>query len=207
MRVLIVDASFNDKNGTTKFGLDYLVNELGKFEIEVERYVLRDKAQGYNDFEKMMEDSAAELCKLVKEADGLVWAGQEKNGSVNAECKMLMDRFFDVCPDEDLQFKGASPFVTLRRDGGSATHNQMTMYFLSHHMYVVPASYMRIMHCETVEDAKRDVEALEALESLAQTFNWYFTLRKLAKEDGIEEPTHEKRVYSNYIRPETDYEF
>ena len=206
-KVLIVNGTVDDKGGTTEFGLNYLIDEFRKYDIEPELFSLKEKAADCTNLVSLIKDSAAELVEKMKDADGLVFGAEERNGSMNAECKMLMDEFFDTCPLEYLKFKGASPFLTLRRDGGTVTHAQMAMYFYTRHMYLVPASYIRIMHGTTVEFAKRDVEALESLESLALTFDWYFKMRDMGKEDGIEEPVHDEPVYSDYIRPETEYEY
>ncbi len=204
MKILIINGSF-DKNGCADFGVEYFVNELKKYNIEADVFVLKDEVKNEPDFLKVIDKSALELTERMKDADGLMIAGQEQNGVINGECNMLMNRFFEVCPNKHLQFKAASPFIVLRRDGGSSAHNLIAMNFLFHHMNFLPASYMREMHGENVEECKRDVEALESLESLAQTFDWYFTLRRLAKEDGIEEPVHDDPVYTNYIRPESEY--
>ena len=204
MKVLLVNSDFSD-NGCTQFGLEYFAEELKKQGIGSELYVVKEKEDKYSDFHSFINGCADELSGIMKNCDGLMYGGAEKYCGINGEAKLLADRFFDVCPEEYLAFKAASPFISLRRDGGSNTHNQVNMYFLSHHMNVIPSSYMRIMHGTNVEECKRDVEALEALENLALNYAYYFQMREFAKEDGIEEPVHDAKVNSNYIRSEAEY--
>lgn len=66
-------------------------------------------------------------------------------------------------------------------------------------MHVVSSQYWNQVHGYTAEDAKRDLEGMQTMRTLARNMAYLLKAEKAADEAGIEKPEHEKTVYTNFI--------
>lgn len=55
------------------------------------------------------------------------------------------------------------------------------------------------MHGYTAEDAKRDLEGMQTMSTLAQNMAYLLKAQTAANDAGIWKPEHEKTVYTNFM--------
>lgn len=65
-------------------------------------------------------------------------------------------------------------------------------------MHVVSSQYWNQVHGYTAEDARRDLEGMQTMRTLAQ--NMAYLLKAQAADDaGIEPPSYEETIYTNFM--------
>lgn len=66
-------------------------------------------------------------------------------------------------------------------------------------MHVVSSQYWNQVHGYTAEDAKRDLEGMQTMRTLAQNMAYLLKAEKAAAEAGIGKPEYEEAVYTNFM--------
>ena len=67
-------------------------------------------------------------------------------------------------------------------------------------MIVVGSQYWNQIHGNNKEEAKKDEEGLQTMRTLANNMSWILKSIDCGKKNGIERPTKEKRISTNFIR-------
>ena len=87
-------------------------------------------------------------------------------------------------------YAGAS-VVSCRRDGASATFDQLNKYFTMNSMPVVSSQYWNQVHGFTPDDVRQDLEGMQTMRTLANNMAWLLKCIALGKKQGIEMPDTE----------------
>ena len=67
-------------------------------------------------------------------------------------------------------------------------------------MPVVSSQYWNMVHGNTPEEVKQDLEGLQTMRTLGRNMSWMLKCIKAGKEAGIAFPEHEEKVATNFIR-------
>ena len=67
-------------------------------------------------------------------------------------------------------------------------------------MPVVSSQYWNMVHGNTPEEIKQDLEGLQTMRTLAKNMAWLLKCIEAGKEKGIEKPVLEQQVKTNFVR-------
>ena len=74
------------------------------------------------------------------------------------------------------------------------------MYYLMNNMIVIGSQYWNMVHGNTVSEVEQDTEGLQTMRTLAKNMAWILKSIEVAKKSGIEKPSVEARLATNFIR-------
>jgi len=139
------------------------------------------------------------LAEKMIEADGIVIGSPVYYSGPNGALCSILDRVFFSTKKEQYAYKPVSAVVSCRRSGGTASLDRLTKYFTIANMTVVGSSYWNIVHGNTPEEVKKDLEGMQVMRRLGE--NMAFLLKNLeVGANHIEKPILEKSIGTNFIR-------
>lgn len=146
----------------------------------------------------VFEDAVNEIAPKFEEADGLVVGSPVYYASANATLDALLSRLFHSTRF-DKTLKVGAAVVSARRGGLSSSFDQLNKYFTISGMPVASGAYWNSIHGNNAQEAKRDLEGLFVMRTLARNMAFLVKSIQLGKEQyGL--PQKEKRYVTNFIR-------
>ena len=206
MKVLLVNGSPHLK-GCTYTALMEIKGELEHQGIEADVFLVGPKPVGgcigCGACRKLgrcfMDDQVNELTAIAGNYDGFVFGTPVHFASSAGNLTSLMDRA--LYSRRDLfSFKPACAVVSCRRSGATATFDQINKYFTISNMPIVPSQYWNNVHGNTPEEVKQDLEGLQTMRTLARNMAWLLKCIEAGKAAGIDRPSHEPKINTNFIR-------
>ena len=208
MKVLLVNGSPHEK-GCTYTALQEVANTLNRQGIRVEIFQLGNRpisgCIGCGACAKIgkcfMRDQVNEFLEKAAEADGFIFGSPVHFASGSGMMTCFMDRVFYVSFSTGvLSHKPAASVVTCRRAGATAAFDQLNKYFTVSNMPVVSSQYWNMIHGNTPEEIKKDLEGMQILRTLGNNMAWLLNCIKAGKDAGFDCPERERRIFTNYIR-------
>lgn len=206
MKVLLINGSPRAK-GCTYTALSEVAKSLNACEIETEIIQIGNQAirgcigcggcagKGRCIFE---DDAVNEIIGKMEEADGLIIGSPVYFASPNGNLISLLDRLFyaGTC----FAHKPAAAVVSARRAGTTVTVDDLNKYFTIKQMPVVSSTYWNMVHGSCPEDVLKDEEGLQTMRNLGRNMAWLLKCIENGKQNGIQPPTAEKKIWTNFIR-------
>ena len=146
-----------------------------------------------------MEDSVNEFLDRADDFDGYVFGSPVHFASASGAITSFMDRVF-YGRAQRFAHKPAAAVVSCRRGGATAALDQLNKYFMICQMPVVSSLYWNMVHGNTPEEVKQDLEGLQTMRTLAKNMAWLLKCIEAGKEKGINKPQYEKKEFTNFIR-------
>ena len=211
MKVLLVNGSPHEK-GCTYTALLEVANTLREEGVESEIYWIGTKPISgcigcYRCTEKkqcVFDDKVNEFTALAAEFDGFVFGSPVYYSGMNGSLMSFMDRvFFSASSRSPHPFclKPAAAVVSARRAGTTSAIDQINKYFLHQQMPIVSSRYWNMVHGNTPDEVKQDLEGLQTMRVLARNMAWMLKSLKAGDAAGISLPQQEeKRFATNFIR-------
>ena len=191
MKVLFINGSPR-KNGCTYTALHEIEKILNEEGIETEYVNVPSNVSPC-----MVNETYAKL----DECDGIVVGTPVYYAGPSGSLKCFLDRLFYSYPNKStLNLKAAASISNSRRGGNITSNDVVTRFFSISGMTVITSTYWNDVHGEEPEDVLKDEEAMQTMRNLGRNMAYYIKARKLAKENGIEDPAIEKGTYTNFIR-------
>ncbi len=206
MKVLLINGSPN-KTGCTFTALSEVEGELKNAGIETEIFHIGNKpirgCIGCNKCNKSNacifdDDVVNKALELSKSADGFVIGSPVYYAGANGSLTAMLDRFFYA--GNAYKYKPGAAVVSARRAGTTATLDQLNKYFLISQMPVVSSQYWNMVHGNSPEEVKQDLEGLQIMRTLGRNMAWLLKCIEAGKNAGLELPEAEKRIATNFIR-------
>ena len=206
MKVLMVNGSPH-KEGCTYTALKEVAGALEKYGIESEIFWVGNgeiagcigcgacAKTGEGCFRK---DVVNEFVAKAGEADGYIFGSPVHYAAASGALTSFMDRAF-YSGGSKMLGKPAAAVVSCRRGGASAAFDQINKYFTINCMPVVGSQYWNQVHGYTAEDAKRDLEGMQTMRTLAQNMAYLLKAQTAANDAGIGKPEYEETVYTNFM--------
>jgi len=207
MKVLLLNGSPHEK-GCTYTALEEIARTLHEEGVESEIFQLGSapirgcaacggcsKTEGTCVFD---DDAVNRFLAAMKAADGLIVGSPVYYASPNGAVLSLLDRAFYA--GECFAYKPAAAVVSARRAGTTASLEVLQKYFQLSHMPIVSSQYWPMVHGNTPEQVKEDLEGLQIMRTLAHNMVWLLKCIEAGKAAGIEPGMKEKRVATNFIR-------
>ncbi len=206
MKVLLINGSPN-KNGCTFTALNEVAQELNHGGIETEIFHIGSqpvrgcigcrgctKTKGKCFF----DDGVNEALELAATADGFVFGSPVYYASANGSLAAFLDRLFFA--GECFAYKPGACVVSARRAGTTAALDQLNKYLTIANMPVVSSQYWNMVHGNTPDEVRQDLEGMQTMRMLGRNMAWLLKCIKAGEAAGICLPENEQRVRTNFIR-------
>ena len=206
MKIILVNGSPH-KNGCTYTALTEIAETLQKEGIESEIFWVGNKpisgciaCKGCLKTGKcVIDDTVNEFIEKAKKADGFIFGSPVHYAGASGAITSFMDRVF-YHKSGNYQGKPAAAIASCRRGGASATFDQLNKYFTICSMPVVSSQYWNMVHGNTPDEVKQDLEGLQTMRTLGRNMAWMLKCIEAGKKAGINFPEHEEKVATNFIR-------
>ena len=207
MKVYLVNGSPNER-GCTYTALQEVAKGLAEYGVEAETFWLGNQPVpdcidcgvcGETGNGCVFQDEVNHFAELARGADGFVFGSPVYYASANAALSAFMDRLFYSSGDA-LCGKPAAAIVSCRRSGGSAALDRLNKYLTINCMPLAASSYWNIVHGNTPEEVRQDLEGLQTMRNLGRSLGFLVVAAAKAREAGVEPPHRESGAYTNFIR-------
>lgn len=208
MKVILINGSPHP-DGCTNFALNIIAEELNKQDIQTEIMWLGVKpisgciacntCTKNGDNRCVIDDQVNDFLVKVKETDGFVFGSPVHFAAASGSITSFLDRVF-YGRGEMFAGKPCASVVSCRRGGATAAFDQLNKYALMSNMYIVGSSYWNQIHGNNKEEAMQDLEGIQTMQNLAKNMAYLIKSMHVAEEKGLEKPTYEKKVKTNFIR-------
>lgn len=211
MKVLLFNGSPH-KNGCTYTALEEISKTLNEEGIESEIYQIGIKpiwaCRGCFACSKIgrcviNDDDVNNFVEKAKEFDGFVFGSPVHYGSACGGITAFLDRAFFVnfCGGKNVfEHKPAAAIASARRSGTTATLDQLNKYFTITQMPIISGRYWNMVHGHCADEVKQDEEGLQNLRFVARNMAYHLKCQEAGRKAGIEPPTQEPVVHTNFIR-------
>lgn len=147
----------------------------------------------------VIDDVVNEFIEKAKEADGFVFGSPVHYAGASGAITSFMDRAFygkaAIYAD-----KPAAAIVSCRRGGATAAFEQLNKYFTISNMPIVSSQYWNMVHGNTPEQVRQDLEGMQTMRTLGKNMAWLLKCIEAGIAAGIAKPEREAKVATNFIR-------
>lgn len=208
MKVLLINGSPN-KKGCTYTALAEISMELNKEGIETEILHIGTKpipgcigcGYCYKSGEHKCfysEDLVNEALEKAKTSDGFIFGSPVHYAGASGMLTSFLDRFFYA--GNNFAYKPGAAIVSCRRGGATAAFDQLNKYFTISNMPIVSSQYWNMVHGNTPEEVKQDLEGMQIMRTLGKNMAWLLKSIEAGKKAGLALPEKEEKIKTNFIR-------
>jgi multimeric flavodoxin WrbA len=208
MKVLLINGSPRSQ-GCTYTALCEVAKELEKENIETEIFHVGNKpirgcmacgGCSKDDSGKCVfnDDTVNIALEKAKEVDAFVFGSPVHYAGASGQITSFLDRFFYA--GDGFQYKPGAAIVSCRRGGSTAAFEQLNKYFTISNMPIVSSQYWNMVHGNTPEEVKQDLEGMQTMRTLGKNMAWLLKCIQAGKETGVAFPVKEPRAVTNFIR-------
>lgn len=205
MKVLLINGSPNVK-GCTYTALEEVSKTLSQEGIETEIIHVGNKdirgciacRQCKTKGKCVFDDLVNEVALKFNKCDGIIIGSPVYFASANGTLVSFIDRLFYSMTDDKTMKVGAA-VVSCRRGGSTATFDEINKYFTISGMPVVSSQYWNMVHGNSPEEVKQDLEGMQTMRTLGKNMAFLMKSIQLGKEQfGL--PEKEVHTFTNFIR-------
>ena len=206
MNVLLINGSMH-KNGCTytalsevagaleSNGIDTKIHHIGSAPIQDCTACFACAGTGYCAF---ADDSVNECVDLLKNADGLIVGSPVYYAGPTGSLCAFLERLFFI-KGAAYSYKPAAVVVSCRRAGSTAALDRLYKYFSLSGMPIVSSQYWGMVHGNTPDEVRQDLEGMQIMRTLGHNMAWLLKCIDAAR-DIVPLPQTEERVGTNFIR-------
>lgn len=143
-------------------------------------------------------DPVNEALALAKDADGFVFGSPVHYAAAGGAMTAFLDRFFYA--GRGFALKPGAAVVSCRRAGTTAALDQLNKYFTISQMPVVSSQYWNMVHGNTPDEVRADLEGMQIMRTLGRNMAWLLRCIEAGRAAGVPAPEQEARVRTNFIR-------
>lgn len=205
MKVLLINGSPNAK-GCTYTALEEVSKTLNQEGIETEIIHVGNKdIRGCIACRKcktngkcVFNDIVNEVAPKFNECDGIIIGSPVYYASANGTLISFIDRlFYSMLADKTMKVGAA--VVSCRRGGNTTTFDEINKYFTISGMPVASSQYWNMVHGNSPEEVKQDLEGMQTMRTLGKNMAFLMKSIQLGKEQfGL--PEKESHIFTNFIR-------
>jgi len=144
-----------------------------------------------------------EFLEIAGGFDGYVFGSPVHYAAACGAITSFMDRAFyaDGNSGRNLFFlKPAAAVVCARRAGTTAALDQLNKYFMIKQMPVISSCYWNMVHGNTPDEARKDLEGMKVMRVLGRNMAWFLKCKEAGVKAGVPFPAQEENVRTNFIR-------
>jgi multimeric flavodoxin WrbA len=208
MKVLLVNGSAREK-GCTYTALAEAAGALEKQGVQTEIFHIGKKpisgclacGSCRKTGKCFMNDPVNEFLEKAAEADGFIFGSPVHFAAASGMLTSFMDRvFYSNMRSKLFAYKPAAAVVSARRGGTTAAFDQINKYFTISNMPVVSSQYWNMVHGNTPEEVKQDLEGMQIMRTLGNNMAWLLKSIAAGKAAGVPLPEKEAPQMTNFIR-------
>ncbi len=147
----------------------------------------------------VIDDGVNEFVEKAKEADGFVFGSPVHYAGASGAITSFLDRAFYGKAAIYANKPGAA-IVSCRRGGATAAFEQLNKYFTISNMPIVSSQYWNMVHGNTPDQVRQDLEGMQTMRTLGKNMAWLLKCIEAGKAAGVEMPQREEKVATNFIR-------
>lgn len=207
MKILLINGS-PKAMGCTYTALNEVASALENEGIETEIFHVGTKpirgcmacggCSTNNDMCVFSDDTVNIALEKAKDADGFIFGSPVHYAGASGQITSFLDRFFYA--GNGFQYKPGAAIVSCRRGGSTAAFEQLNKYFTISNMPIVSSQYWNMVHGNTPEEVKQDLEGMQTMRTLGKNMAWLLKCINAGKETGVTLPEKEQRAVTNFIR-------
>ncbi len=144
------------------------------------------------------DDAVNRALEKAETADGYIIGSPVYFASANGSLIAMLDRMFYA--GKCFSYKPAAAVVSARRAGTTASLDEIGKYFSIRNMPVVSSKYWTMVHGNTPEEVRQDLEGMQNMRVLGRNMAWMLKCLEAGKQAGIAIPEPETPVKTNFIR-------
>ena len=144
------------------------------------------------------EDKVNKVIEDLPNIDGIIVGSPVYYAGPSGQLCAFLDRLFYA--GSGFEGKLGAAIVSCRRGGAATAFDRLNKYFTINSMPVVSSQYWNMVHGNTPEEIKQDLEGLQTMRTLAKNMAWLLKCIEAGKEKGIEKPVLEQQVKTNFVR-------
>lgn len=149
----------------------------------------------------IISDSVNDCLEKAKDADGFIFGSPVHYAAMGGAMTSFMDRLFYAAIGSDMFYlKPGAGVVSARRAGTTAAFDQFIKYMTIREMPVISSQYWNVVHGNTPDEVKQDLEGMQIMRTLARNMAWFLRCKEAAAKSGVALPQIEQRVATNFIR-------
>ena len=141
----------------------------------------------------------ADARNKLNEADGLIVGSPVYFASANGSLIAFLDRLL-YGGKVKCAYKPAAAIASARRAGATATLDELNKYFSVRQMPIVSSQYWCMVHGNTPDEVKQDLEGMQIMRTLGRNMAWLLKCMEAGKKAGVPMPENEPRISTNFIR-------
>lgn len=145
------------------------------------------------------DDMINEIAEKAKAADGFVFGTPVYYAHPSGRVLSVLDRLF-YSSGSAFAYKPGAAVASARRAGTTASLDAMNKYFTIANMPVVSSSYWNMVHGNSPEEVKQDLEGLQIMRGIGRNMAWILKCIEAGKTAGIDRPQGEQKIHTNFIR-------
>ena len=144
-------------------------------------------------------DLVNDFVKKAKDFDGFVFGSPVYYAHPSGRLLSFMNRIF-YSGSSAFAYKPAAAVVSARRGGTTASLDVIMKHFMINNMPVISSSYWNMVHGNKPEHVEEDLEGLQTMRILGQNMAWILKCIESGKNNGIQTPSAEQKIWTNFIR-------
>ena len=144
-------------------------------------------------------DCANEWIEKAKTADGFVFGTPVYYAHPSGRILSVMDRLF-YAGGRHFRQKPAAVIASARRAGTTATLDTIAKHLGISQMPVISSSYWNMVHGNTPEQVKQDLEGMQTMRNIGENMAWILKCIEAGKQVGVTAPQTDTKVRTNFIR-------
>lgn len=138
-----------------------------------------------------------EALRIMEQCDGLIVGSPVYYASANGTLISFLDRLFYA--GNCFAHKPAAAIASARRAGTTATIDEIQKYFTISQMPIVSSQYWPMVHGNTPDEVRQDLEGLQTMRVLGRNMAWLLRCIDAGRQTGVAMPKAEQRVWTNFI--------
>lgn len=180
MKVLLINGSPKLK-GCTYTALNEIAKELEAENIETEIFHIGNQpirgcigCGGCKSNNRCVfnDDTVNKAIEKVKEADGIIFGSPVHYAAASGSLTSFLDRLFYAYGGKFLAYKPGASIVSCRRGGSTAAFDQLNKYFTISNMPIVSSQYWNMVHGNTPDEVRQDLEGMQIMRTLGRNMAW-----------------------------------
>lgn len=145
------------------------------------------------------DDGINEMVEKARAAQGFVVGTPVYYAHPSGRVLSALDRMF-YSASSAFAFKPGAVVASARRAGTTASLDVLTKYFTIAQMPLVSSSYWNMVHGNTPEEVRQDLEGMYTMHVLGQNMAWLIRCIEAGAQAGIPCPAEKKTVWTNFVR-------
>lgn len=145
------------------------------------------------------DDIVNQVLRKAEAADGFIFASPVYYAHPTGRLLSVLDRAFYAASDV-FAYKPGAAVVSARRAGTTASLDVINKYFTIADMPVVSSTYWNMVHGNTPEEVRQDLEGLQTMRNIGRNMAWLLRCLEAGRAAGVAAPKPEHDRRTNFIR-------